>query len=196
MEFMQNDSLVSQLEFLREIDRLKSIIRQSPLLDQSRKENSAEHSWHLALYAMILEDYANGPVEILRVIQMLLIHDIIEVDAGDTPIHSMTDGSQAERERKASIRIFGILSGDQGEKLRTLWEEFEAGETNDARFAKAIDRFQPLLTNIFTNGGTWAENQVSRDQVLKRYRPVIQGGSPELWNLSEEWISRYFGPVE
>lgn len=193
---MQNDSLVSQLEFLREIDRLKSIIRQSPLLDQSRKENSAEHSWHLALYAMILEDYANGPVEILRVIQMLLIHDIIEVDAGDTPIHSMTDGSQAEREQKASIRIFGILSGDQGEKLRTLWEEFEAGETNDARFAKAIDRFQPLLTNIFTNGGTWAENQVSRDQVLKRYRPVIQGGSPELWNLSEEWISRYFGPVE
>jgi putative hydrolase of HD superfamily len=193
---MQNDRLISQLEFLREIDQLKSIIRQSPLLDQSRKENSAEHSWHLAMYAMILADYAIEPVDILHVIQMLLIHDIIEIDAGDTPIHSKTDGSQAERERNASIRIFGLLSGEQGENLRTLWEEFEAGVTNDARFAKAIDRFQPLLTNIFTNGGTWAENQVSQDQVFNRYRPVIQSGSPELWNLSEEWISRYFGPVE
>jgi putative hydrolases of HD superfamily len=196
MELMRNNSLVSQLEFLREIDRLKSVVRQSPLLDQSRKENSAEHSWHLAMYAMILAGYAIEPIEISRVIQMLLIHDIIEVDAGDTPIHSVTDGSQTERERNASIRIFGILQGEQGENLRILWEEFEAGKTNDARFAKAIDRFQPLLANVFTNGGTWAENQVSQDQVFNRYGPVIKLGSPELWNLSEEWILQYFGQVE
>lgn len=189
---MQNNNLFGKLEFLREIDQLKSVIRQSPLLDQSRKENSAEHSWHLAMYAMILADYAAAPVDLERVIQMLLIHDIVEVDAGDNPIHSVNDGRQAELEQMAAVRIFGLLPDEQGEKFRTLWGEFEAGKTNDARFAKALDRFQPLLANIFTNGGTWAENQVSREQVLNRYGPVIQFGAPELWALSEEWITQYF----
>lgn len=190
---MQLAILEQQLSFLREIDRLKSVVRQSPLLDKSRKENSAEHSWHLAMYALILNDYARGAVNASRVIQMLLLHDIVEIDVGDFPIHGGSSAElQAEQEAKAAMRLFGLLPQPQGNQLLSLWQEFERGETEDAQFAKALDRFQPLLINVFTGGGTWTENGVSPAQVLSRYGPVIERGAPLLWQACEQWVSRHF----
>lgn len=190
---MQSDKLASQLNFLREIDRLKNVVRQSPLLDKSRKENSAEHSWHLAMYALLLGEYANGEINIHRVIQMLLLHDIVEIDVGDMPIHGGTsDNVQAELEDKAAERLFGLLPQPQSADCLALWREFEAAQTMDAAFAKALDRFQPLLTNVFTNGGTWTESGVSAQQVFSRYGPVIKRGAPRLWEISEQWVSQHF----
>jgi putative hydrolase of HD superfamily len=180
---MELTKLEKQLGFLREIDRLKTVVRQSPLLDQSRKENSAEHSWHLAMYALLLSEYANGTVDANRVIRMLLLHDIVEIDVGDFPIHG---GSSAAE------RLFGMLPENQGDQFLALWQEFEGAETDDAKFAKALDRFQPLLINIFTGGGTWTENGVSLEQVLSRYGPVIQKGAPQLWAACEQWVARHF----
>lgn len=191
---MDQNSLLQQLAFLKEIDRLKSVLRQSPLLDRSRKENSAEHSWHLAVYAWLLADTADESVNISRVIKMLLVHDIVEVDCGDTPIHSAASGEeQAIMEGKAAERLFGLLPEHQAVELKSLWQEFEQAESVDARFAKAIDRFQPLLTNIFTGGGTWNENNVQYEQVLSRYGPVIRKGAPALWDIAEKWINKHYG---
>jgi len=190
---MQVSALEQQLNFLREIDRLKSVQRQSPLLDQSRRENSAEHSWHLAMYALLLGDYASGPVNTERVIKMLLLHDVVEVDAGDFPIHGQAaPGAQAEAEARAAERLFGLLPAEQGAELLALWREFERAESADACFAKALDRFQPLLINVFTGGGTWTQNDVSLEQVLSRYGPVIQKGAPQLWLVCEQWVRRHF----
>lgn len=191
---MQNPKLEKQLAFLREIDRLKTVVRQSPLLDKSRKENSAEHSWHLAMYALVLSEYASGPVDTARVMQMLLLHDIVEIDVGDTPIHGAAGHDlQAAKEAEAAVRLFGLLPQPQGDALLTLWHEFERAETDDARFAKALDRFQPLLINVFTEGGTWTESGVSLELVLSRYGPAIQRGAPALWEVCEEWVRRHFG---
>lgn len=185
--------LAQQLRFLREIDRLKSVVRQSPLLDRSRKENSAEHSWHLAMYASILHEYASGAVNPARVVQMLLLHDIVEVDVGDTPIHGGSSREQqAELEDRAAARLFGLLPAQQGKELLALWREFEAGESADASFAKALDRFQPLLVNVFTGGGTWTESRISLDQVIARYGPAIRAGAPQLWAVCEQWIAEHF----
>lgn len=192
---MASNKLVQQLDFLREIDRLKSVLRQSPLLDRSRKENSAEHSWHLALYAWVLAEHATAHVDVGRVVKMLLLHDIVEVDAGDTPIHGVLDGSQEAREQLAADRIFGLLPAEQCEELRDLWREFEAGESCDAQFAKALDRFQPLLINVFTGGGTWSESGVEYRQVLERYGPVIERGAPALWEVARDWVAAHFGAV-
>ncbi|QVQ25381.1 HD domain-containing protein [Achromobacter deleyi] len=190
---MQPNTLEKQLSFLREIDRLKSVVRQSPLLDKSRKENSAEHSWHLAMYALILNEYACGSVNTDRVIRMLLLHDVVEIDVGDFPIHGGSSSQlQAEQESRAAARLFGLLPPQQGNEFLSLWQEFERAETEDAKFAKALDRFQPLLINIFTGGGTWAENGVSLEQVLARYGPVIQRGAPQLWAVCEQWVARHF----
>lgn len=186
-------ALGKQLNFLREIDRLKSVIRQSPLLDSSRKENSAEHSWHLAMYALILNEYASGPVDTGRVIQMLMLHDIVEIDVGDFPIHGGASSQvQAELEDKAAQRLFGLLPQTQGDEFFNLWRVFEHGHTEDARFAKALDRFQPLLINVFTGGGTWEESGVSLDQVMLRYGPVIERGDPQLWAVCERWVAEHF----
>ncbi len=193
---MASNKLVQQLDFLREIDRLKSVLRQSPLLDRSRKENSAEHSWHLALYAWVLAEHAAAHVDVGRVVKMLLLHDIVEVDAGDTPIHGVLDGSQEAREQLAADRIFGLLPAEQCEELRDLWREFEAGESGDAQFAKALDRFQPLLINVLTGGGTWSESGVEYRQVLERYGPVIERGAPALWDVARDWVAAHFGVVE
>lgn len=190
---MQADTLARQLNFLREIDRLKTVMRQSPLLDKSRKENSAEHSWHLAMYALVLSDYACGPVNTHRVIQMLLLHDIVEIDVGDIPIHGAAGQElQAEKESQAAARLFGLLPQPQGDELLGLWLEFEQAETEDAKFAKALDRFQPLLINVFTDGGTWTESAVSLDQVFSRYGPSIKRGAPRLWAECEKWVTRHF----
>ncbi|MFJ5284865.1 HD family hydrolase [Pseudomonas sp. NPDC088429] len=190
---MHLTALETQLSFLRELDRLKTVTRQSPLLDKSRKENSAEHSWHLAMYAMVLNEYASGSVDTNRVIQMLLLHDIVEIDVGDFPIH---DGAlselQTELELKAAERLFGKLPSPQCEAFLDLWLEFEHAHTEDAKFAKALDRFQPLLVNIFTGGGTWTESSVSFEQVLARYGPVIKRGAPQLWMVCEQWIAQHF----
>lgn len=186
--------LEQQLSFLREIDRLKTVLRQSPLLDQSRKENSAEHSWHLALYALLLQEHAAGAVDVNRVVQMLLLHDIVEIDVGDFPIHGGSSPAlQAEQEARAAERLFGLLPPVQGQRFLALWQEFERAETEDAQFAKALDRFQPLLINVFTGGGTWTENGVSMEQVFARYGPVIQRGAPALWAVCETWVRRHFG---
>lgn len=185
--------LEKQLEFLREIDRLKTVVRQSPLLDRSRKENSAEHSWHLALYALVLSEYASGAVDTQRVMRMLLLHDVVEIDVGDFPIHGGSSAAwQAEQEDRAAERLFGLLPQPQGDEFLALWREFEQAESDDARFAKALDRFQPLLINVFTGGGTWTENGVSHEQVLARYGPVIQRGAPRLWEVCERWVAAHF----
>jgi putative hydrolase of HD superfamily len=190
---MQSTTLEQQLNFLREIDRLKSVVRQSPLLDQSRKENSAEHSWHLAMYALLLSEYASGPVDTHRVLQMLLIHDIVEIDVGDFPIHGGSSAElQAEQEAVAAARLFGLLPQQQGDALLALWQEFERAESEDAKFAKALDRFQPLLINVVTGGGTWTENGVSMEQVFSRYGPVIKRGAPQLWAVCEQWVKQHF----
>jgi putative hydrolase of HD superfamily len=188
---MAND-LARRLSFLREIDRLKTVVRASPLLDRSRRENSAEHSWHLSMYAWLLADYAASDVDVARVVKMLLIHDIVEVDAGDSPIHGASAGDQAEKEQRAAKRLFGLLPAEQSQELSVLWREFEDGQSSDAQFAKALDRFQPLLVNIFTGGGTWAESRVSYEQVLHRYGPAIERGAPELWAVAQEWVASHF----
>lgn len=190
---MERHALDQQLTFLREIDRLKSVVRQSPLLDRSRKENSAEHSWHLAMYAMLLGEHAATSIDMQRVIKMLLIHDIVEIDVGDTPIHSGASvEQQAELEQKAAQRLFGMLPEWQGSELLALWQEFEASTSDDAKFAKALDRIQPLLTNVFTNGGTWSESGVTLEQVLQRYGPTIERGSPALWHVCQSLVRNHF----
>jgi putative hydrolase of HD superfamily len=190
---LNDETLGKQFDFLREIDQLKSVIRKSPLIDQSRKENSAEHSWHLAMYALILKDSSEKEINIERVIKMLLIHDIVEIDAGDHPLHETIDSShQEEAERKAAERIFSLLPDQQGNELKALWFEFEAAESNDAAFAKSLDRLQPLIHNVATNGGTWVEGNVSHEQVKQRYGSVIAGGSRELWDYAKGLVNRYF----
>ncbi|MBX3527991.1 MAG: HD domain-containing protein [Rhodoblastus sp.] len=183
-----------QLVFLAELDQLKSIIRQSPLVNGARRENSAEHSWHLAMFALVLSEHAED-IDQARVIQMLLVHDIVEIDAGDAPIHvAGTDMSALEdAERRAAERIFGLLPGEQSHRLLSLWREFEAEETPSARFAKALDRLQPLFLNTLTGGGTWTENNVTEQQVLERYGPTIERGSPALWREAQKLIRQHFG---
>jgi len=183
----------AQLAFLAELDKLKSILRQSSLINQSRKENSAEHSWHLAMFALALAGHA-GSIDRNRVIQMLLIHDIVEIDAGDAPIHvAGVDKSALEHaERMAAERIFGLLPEAQGREMLALWLEFEAAETPSARFEKALDRLQPLFLNTLAGGGTWTENGVTEQQVLERYGPTIERGSPELWQEARKLVRQHF----
>lgn len=186
-------TLQKQVAFLREIDQLKNVVRQSPLLDRSRRENSAEHSWHLAMYALVLVEHAAEAVDVQRVLTMLLLHDIVEIDVGDMPIHGGTSAAhQAQLEAVAAQRLFGMLPQPQGEDMLALWHEFESARSADARFAKALDRVQPLLANIFAGGGTWTENGVSMEQVLERYGPVIREGAPGLWALCEQWVIEHF----
>ncbi|NQZ33708.1 MAG: HD domain-containing protein [Oceanospirillaceae bacterium] len=182
-----------QLSFLREIDKLKNVVRKTPLIDQSRKENSAEHSWHLAMYALVLSGSSDQTVDIDRVIRMLLIHDIVEIDAGDHPIHEPTNNKkQEELERLAAQRIFGLLPERQCEELIELWYEFEAGTSDDAAFAKSLDRMQPLIHNVATGGGTWVEANVTEIQVKERYGPAIAGGSSSLWSKAKSLVSNHF----
>ncbi|WP_108658337.1 HD domain-containing protein [Acuticoccus kandeliae] len=186
-------SLAKDLAFLVEIDRLKSIVRASPLLDRSRKENSAEHSWHVAMYALILADKAEGDIDIGRVISMLLIHDIVEIDAGDMPLHGGGDkAAQEKAEAAAADRLFSLLSPEKAEAFLALWHEFEAGETPDARFARCVDRLQPVLGNLETGGGTWTEMSVTHDRVVERCGPPIERGSPALWAHAAARVKAYF----
>jgi putative hydrolases of HD superfamily len=172
---------------------LKSVIRQSPLINRTRKENSAGHSWHLAMFALVLGEYAVD-VDITHVVKLLLVHDVVEIDAGDAPLHaSGTDRiALAQAERAAAERIFGLLPTEQGQAFLALWLEFEDAVTAAARFAKALDRLQPLLLNVRTGGGTWAENGVTGQQVKERYGPVIEGGAPALWQEARRLVEQHF----
>lgn len=165
--------LTQQISFILEIDQLKQIYRQNLILDGSRRENDAEHSWHLAMMAVVLQEYASEPVDLSRVLQMVLLHDIVEIDAGDTFCYDVQAGlDKHEREQKAAKRIFGLLPSDQGEELKNLWLEFEAGESPEARFAAVLDRLQPFLNNYHTEGGTWRIHDVGSEQVQKRMEPI------------------------
>jgi putative hydrolase of HD superfamily len=184
------DRLGRQLAFLLEADRLKTVLRRTPLADASRLENSAEHSWHLALAAMVLAEYAPAGIDLGRVLELVVIHDLVEIDAGDTfaydPDHMV---SKAEREQAAADRIFSLLPSGQAERTRQLWEEFEEYETPEARFANALDRLQALLLNYRSGGGSWAVHHVRRSQVLERMGPV-QAVLPELWPHVLEVVDR------
>lgn len=176
------DRLRRQIAFIVEVDKLKHVLRRSVLPNTSRRENDAEHSWHMALTAMLFEEYVNDrDVDILRVIKMALVHDLVEIDAGDTYAYDDLGYQDKEtRERAAADRIFSMLPDDQAAGLRGLWEEFEAMETVDARYAAAVDRFQPLLLNYLTHGEVWLNNSITRDQVIRRMRP-IEHITPGLW---------------
>ena len=179
---MSTDRLTQQIAFLLEADRLKTILRRTPLTDGSRLENSAEHSWHLVLAAIVLAERTAADVDLLCVLEMLAVHDLVEIDAGDTFAYDASHlGTKAERERLAADRIFALLPPDQAARLRARWEEFEAHATPEACFANALDRLQPLLQNARAGGGSWRAHDVTRQQVLHRMEP-IRSTLPVLWS--------------
>ena len=187
---MSTERLSRQLAFLLEADKLKSILRRTPLGDNSRLENSAEHSWHLTLAALTLEEYAPAGTDLLHALSLLVVHDLVEIDAGDTFAydHAAQD-TRRERELAAADRIFGLLDPDQGARFRALWEEFEAQSTPSARFANALDRLQPLLLNASSGGGSWTAHAVVRSQVLRRMDP-IRTWMPAAWPHVMDVIER------
>ena len=188
---MSSDALSRQIAFIVEADRLKSIIRRTPLIDNSRLENSAEHSWHLAVAAIALREYAPSAADLARVLEMVAIHDLVEIDAGDTFAYdAAAHHDKADRERVAAERIFGLLPSEQADRLRRLWEEFEAAETLDARYANALDRFQALLQNMHSGGGSWAAHGITRAQVLARMAP-IETTLPGVWPFVLDVIERF-----
>ncbi|TGD45134.1 HD domain-containing protein [Pseudotabrizicola sediminis] len=189
--------LEAQFAFLNEADRLKSVLRATTLVDGSRVENSGEHSWHLALYALVLADHAAAGVDINRVIRMLLIHDLVEIDVGDVPIHSangLAHGSATTMaaEQRAADRIFGLLPSDLRDDLRAMWQEFEAAETPDAIFAKSLDRVQPVMANLMSGGGTWTTYNVTADQLETRVGTKIARGAPALWDWVKVKAAAFF----
>lgn len=182
-----------QMTFLTEADRLKSVLRATTLADGSRQENSGEHSWHLALYAWILCEHATEEVSLDRVMRMLLIHDLVEIDAGDVPLFGTVDAAAiAADEQAAAERIFGLLPGDQGQELRSLWEEFEAAESPDAVFAKSLDRFQPPNQNLASGGGSWLTYNVTPDQIQAKVGVKVERGAPRLWAWMRPKIDAFF----
>ena len=186
---MLAEKLLKQIEFIKEIDKLKYIQRKTRLFNSDRNENDAEHSWHLAMMAMVLADHSNEPIDVLKVIKMVLIHDIVEIDAGDTFIYdTKKNHSNTDEERLAAARIFGLLPQEQAEDLIAIWEEFEAGETNEAKFARTMDRLEPLLQNTSNNGGTWNEFGVDYNKVYEK-KKVMKDGSNTIWNYAEALIN-------
>ena len=183
------DRFRRQIEFILEADKLKNVLRKTILMDRSRRENSAEHSWHIALTVLILSEYTkDSDVDLFRVMKILLVHDLIEIDAGDTYCyddHGRKD--QDRREKKAADRIFNLLPADQATTLRALWDEFEERKTPESRFANALDRLQPFLHNYFTEGQIWQENNIKSAQVKSRMHPV-DDGAPVLWNYVSSLI--------
>jgi len=187
---MDRERFESQMKFLIEADRMKNILRMTLIADGSRRENDAEHSWHLALMAMTLSEYAAEDIDISRVIQMALLHDIVEIYAGDTFAYDAKGNeSKAQREADAADRIFAMLPEEQGREYRALWEEFDAMETPDSRYAAAIDRLQPLVNNYLTDGHTWRLGGVTSDKVYKRIAPA-EKAMPEVWPVICEYIEK------
>ena len=186
---MNADRLSRQMEFILEIDRLKQVLRRTLHTGEDRNENSAEHSWHISLMAFLLAEHAAQPgLDLLRTVKMMLVHDLVEIDAGDTYCYDEAAGKdKLERETRAAERIFSILPEDQAAEVRALWDEFEAGSTAEARFANALDRFEALLLNYHTQGQTWTQYGVTAPQVTARALP-IKDGSPRLWEYARALI--------
>jgi len=179
----ENERFKKQIEFVLEVDKLKTILRRTTLLDRSRQENSAEHSWHIALIVLVLAEYADEDhLDLLQVIKLLLAHDLVEIDAGDTYCYDESGvQDQKAREKRAAGRIFGILPEDQARSFQVLWDEYEDRKTPESQFANALDRFQPLLHNYFTKGRSWRQHGIRKKQVLSRMQPVDEGSSL-LWD--------------
>lgn len=190
---MNTERLGQQIAFLLEIDKLKTVLRRTYLLDDPRHENSAEHSWHLAMMAMLLAEHANAEVNLLPVLKMLLVHDVVEIDAGDTFCYDRAgNDSKAAREQAAAQRIFGLLPDDQQDEMHQLWQEFEARQTPEARFAAALDRLMPILHNYHTQGRSWREHGITRIQVQDHNRHMAEG-SEALWQYIEALIEEAVG---
>ncbi len=184
--------LADQIAFVLEVDRLKTILRQTPIGDDSRQENTAEHSWHLALAAIVLAEHANEPVDVGRVVEMLLVHDLVEIDAGDTFVYAAMDeagrADQEAREQLAAERIFGMLPSDQAIRLRAMWDEFESKSSPEARFAKAVDRLQPMLLNRLAGGGSWSKHAITADRTHHLIATTMPDGSAILAAFAHELI--------
>ncbi|MGR5131577.1 HD domain-containing protein [Vibrio alfacsensis] len=183
------ERLEKQLALIIELDQLKNVLRRTRVKSANgRLENSGEHSWHVALMAVLMQEHANAPVDIARVMKMLLIHDVVEIDAGDTFVYdTAASQEQEEKERQAARRLFGMLPSDQGDELLALWNEFEAAQTDDAKYAKALDRLIPMLLNYHNDGQSWIENGVTREQALT-INKRIELGSVTLWDKAKQLI--------
>ena len=185
---MTSSDLLKQVEFIKEIDKLKYIQRKTRLLNSDRQENDAEHSWHLAMMAIVLAEHSNETIDLLKVVKMVLIHDVVEIDAGDTFIYdTQKNHTNTDEELLAAQRIFGILPAAQAQELILIWKEFEEGITAEAKFARSMDRFEPLLQNTSNNGGTWTEFNVSYQKVYDK-KKVIKEGSETVWDYAESLI--------
>ncbi len=188
---MEKNRFEKQLDFILEADKEKNILRQTHLSGHGRRENDAEHAWHMAMMIYLLREYSNADFDVAKAMMMALIHDIVEIDAGDTYAYdSARLETQKEREQKAADRIFGLLPADQQKELRALFEEFEAWETAEAKFVHAMDNFQPLLLNHSNNGGDWREHQVCRSQVMGRQK-TSKLGSEKIWEYTEKLIEEH-----
>ena len=184
------DHLLNQIEFIREIDKLKYIFRKTKLINSDRPENDAEHSWHLAMMAIVLAGHANEPIDLEKVMKMVLIHDIVEIDSGDVFVYDTTKShDNFDEELKAARRIFGILPEEQAKEFINLWIEFEEMKTPESKFARALDRLEPLLQNASNNGGTWREFDVKFDKVIEK-KKAIKDGSEELWKFAKQLIDK------
>ncbi len=186
---MLTENLLKQVAFIKEIDKLKYIQRKTKLFNSDRHENDAEHSWHLAMMAIVLAEHSDKPIDVLKVLKMVLIHDIVEIDAGDIFIYdTVKNHSNTDEELLAAQRIFGLLPAAQAEEFIAIWKEFEDGITDEAKFAKTMDRFEPLLQNTSNNGGTWKEFDVPYQKVYDK-KVAIKDGSSTIWNYAENLIN-------
>lgn len=186
---MSKKKLLQQIAFIKEIDKLKYIQRKTKLFNSDRHENDAEHSWHLAMMTIVLAEHSDKPIDILKVVKMVLIHDIVEIDAGDTFIYdTVKNHTNTDEELLAAQRIFGLLPEEQAKEFIAIWQEFEDGKTDEAKFAKTMDRFEPLLQNTSNNGGTWTEFDVPYQKVYDK-KVAIKDGSSTIWNYAENLIN-------
>ena len=188
-DFIKSEKIKKQIEFIITIDEMKNVLRRNLVSDASRRENDAEHLWHLAVMAMILEEYSADKVDISKVLKIALVHDLVEVYAGDTFAYDVKGNEdKLDREIMAAEKLFGMLKDGQGDEIRALWDEFEAKETPESKYANAIDRLQPLILNYLTNGHTWKLGDVHAPQIYKRM-DIIRTATPELWHIVEGIIS-------
>lgn len=185
---MGTDNLLMQINFIKEIDKLKYIQRRTKLFNSDRHENDAEHSWHLAMMTIVLSEHSDKTINVLKVLKMVLIHDIVEIDAGDTFIYDTSKcHTNTQEELRAAKRIFGLLPEEQAKEFIAIWEEFEEGVTDEAKFARSMDRFEPLLQNTSNNGGTWSEFDVDYQKVYEK-KKAIKNGSSSIWAYAEGLI--------
>lgn len=186
---MQTENLLKQIAFIKEIDKLKYIQRKTKLFNSDRHENDAEHSWHLAMMTIVLAEHSDKPIDVLKVVKMVLIHDIVEIDAGDVFIYdTVKNHTNTDEELLAAKRIFGLMPEEQAKEFIAIWQEFEDGKTNEAKFAKTMDRLEPLLQNTSNNGGTWKEFDVPYQKVYEK-KVAIKDGSATIWKYAENLIN-------